>query len=191
MRLCFVGDSFVNGTGDPDALGWVGRVCAAARHRGRDVTGYNLGIRGNTSADIAARWRDEVQRRLSPGGDGRLVFSFGVNDCVRAMPRAESLAFAESILSQAAAGWPVLMVGPPPIADDAANMAIASLSVALDGVCQSLRLPYLPVFSTLFANEVWRREVAAVDGAHPGAAGYRQLADLVEAWPSWLAWAQA
>ena len=56
MRLCFIGDSLVNGTGDPTGLGWVGRVTASARRRGHDVTTYNLGIRRDTSADIAARW---------------------------------------------------------------------------------------------------------------------------------------
>jgi hypothetical protein len=53
MRICFVGDSLVNGTGDPVGLGWVGRACAAARRRGHEVTCYNLGIRRDTSADIA------------------------------------------------------------------------------------------------------------------------------------------
>jgi acyl-CoA thioesterase-1 len=28
MRICFFGDSFVNGTGDDDGLGWVGRIVA-------------------------------------------------------------------------------------------------------------------------------------------------------------------
>ena len=35
-RICFFGDSFVNGTGDDDALGWVGRLCAAERRAGLD-----------------------------------------------------------------------------------------------------------------------------------------------------------
>ncbi len=66
MRICFIGDSFVNGTGDDEALGWTGRIVATARAEGRDVTHYNLGIRRDTSADIAERWRAEVERRLPP-----------------------------------------------------------------------------------------------------------------------------
>lgn len=31
MRICFIGDSFVNGTGDPECLGWAGRICVTAR----------------------------------------------------------------------------------------------------------------------------------------------------------------
>ena len=56
MRLCVFGDSFVNGTGDPERLGWLGRAGAGAR----DVTVYNLGMRGDTSADIRGRWRAET-----------------------------------------------------------------------------------------------------------------------------------
>jgi hypothetical protein len=30
IRICFIGESFVNGTGDPEFLGWTGRVCRHA-----------------------------------------------------------------------------------------------------------------------------------------------------------------
>ena len=60
IRICFIGDSSVNGTGDPLCLGWTGRVCATAIKLGYPSTHYNLGIRRETSADIAARWRKNV-----------------------------------------------------------------------------------------------------------------------------------
>jgi acyl-CoA thioesterase-1 len=105
-RICFFGDSFVNGTGDDDGLGWVGRVVAKARQSGCDVTAYNLGIRGDTSADVAARWRSEASSRLPPNCNGRLVFSFGANDCVSQgsprVSRMDSLAHLESIITAAA-----------------------------------------------------------------------------------------
>jgi lysophospholipase L1-like esterase len=78
--ICFVVDSFVNGTGDPDYLGWTGRACSAAHQAGYAVTSYNLGVRRDTSTDIAARWRDECVRRLPDSCDGRIVFSLGVNN---------------------------------------------------------------------------------------------------------------
>jgi acyl-CoA thioesterase-1 len=55
IRICFIGDSYVHGTGDDDCLGWAGRLCAAARRAGHNVTYYNLGVRRETSADIACR----------------------------------------------------------------------------------------------------------------------------------------
>ncbi len=44
------------------------------------ITYYNLGIRGETSRDLAQRWQAEVKRRTAPHHDMRIVFSFGTND---------------------------------------------------------------------------------------------------------------
>lgn len=190
MRICFIGDSFVNGTNDPDCLGWTGRVCALARRRGHDLTLYNLGIRRDTSQNIAGRWRAESAARLPPEAPGLLVFSFGVNDCCdddgcRRVTPAATLDTARRLLAEASARHPVLMVGPPPIADDAVNSRIAGLSPALGAACADLGVPFLEIFPALSANPVWRAETAADDGAHPRAAGYAALAELVAAWPEW------
>jgi lysophospholipase L1-like esterase len=77
LRICFIGDSFVNGTGDPTCLGWTGRICAAASDRGHDLTYYNLGIRRQTSADIQARWQQEVSLRLPPATDEAVGHALG------------------------------------------------------------------------------------------------------------------
>jgi acyl-CoA thioesterase I len=193
MRICFFGDSYVNGTGDPTGLGWVGRVSAAARRRGHDLTTYNLGIRRDTSADIAARWQEEARRRLPPDVDGRLVFSFGGNDCTdeNGAPRIaaeRSLANARAILGAAQAHWPVLMLGPPPLPVASAEARVRALSRALQTLAAELGIPYLDLATPLSAIALWRIELAAGDGAHPGAAGYALIADLVEGWPAWRAW---
>jgi acyl-CoA thioesterase I len=193
MRICFFGDSYVNGTGDPTGLGWVGRVSAAGRRRGHDLTVYNLGIRRDTTADIAARWQDEAARRLPKEFDCRLVFSFGVNDCTdeNGAPRVaaeHSLANARAILGSAQARWPVLMLGPPPLPIGGAEMRIPALSRALQALSAELGIPYLDLETPLSAIALWRIELATGDGAHPGAAGYALIADLVEGWPAWRAW---
>ena len=173
MRICFFGDSFVNGTGDPECLGWAGRICAAARRCGRDLTYCNLGIRRDTAEDIAHRWQDEASARLPADADGRIVFSFGVNDCIiedgrpRAAPGA-TLAHAEAMVTDASRRRPTLFIGPPPIADDETNRRIAALSTGLETLSRGLAVPYLDLLSPLRTAEVWRREVAAGDGAHPG-----------------------
>ena len=193
MRICFFGDSYVNGTGDPTGLGWVGRVSAAARRRGHDLTTYSLGIRRDTSADIAARWPEEATRRLPAEFDGRLVFSFGVNDCTDEnggprIPAERSLENARAVLGAAKTGSPTLMLGPPPLPRAAAETRIAALSHALAGLAEALGVPYLDLYTPLAAIALWRLELAAGDGAHPGAAGYALIADLVEGWPAWRAW---
>jgi acyl-CoA thioesterase I len=193
MRICFIGDSFVNGTGDHACLGWVGRVSAAARRRGHDLTVYNLGIRRDTSADIAARWQEETSRRLPPAIDGRLVFSFGVNDCVfeNGAPRVapdNAMANARAILQIARARYRTLMVGPPPIAIDGVEAGVAALSRFYATLCAALDIPYLDLHTPLAVTPLWQQEITAGDGAHPGAAGYALIGELVEAWAAWRGW---
>ena len=64
VRICFVGESFVNGTGDPDCLGWAGRICVNANRKGYEITYYNLGVRRETSSELKNRWLTEVSYRL-------------------------------------------------------------------------------------------------------------------------------
>ena len=193
LRICFLGDSFVNGTGDPECLGWAGRICQAARRRGHDVTYYNLGIRRETSAELRARWQREVALRLPADATGRLVFSFGVNDTTAEgpttrVPLAESLDNAHAILDEARRLHPTLLAGPPPVADPDQNRRIAELSEHLARVATALAVPYLETCTPLLASAVWVAEVAAGDGAHPRAGGYAELARMVDAWPAWRAW---
>lgn len=184
MRICFFGDSFVNGTGDPHCLGWVGQVCA-----GRGVTVYNLGIRRDASGDVARRWRGEAGLRLPPEADGRLVFSFGANDCVDGgPPPAETLATTRRVLGEAAIWLPTLFVGPPPRGEPAGDSRVAALSDGLAALCRELAVPFLEVFRPLAGCPAWAAEAAAGDGAHPAAGGYQALAGLVESWPAWQAW---
>lgn len=188
MRICFVGDSIVNGTGDPEYLGWVGRVLRDERTRRAELTGYNLGIRRDTSAQIRARWNEEVTRRLPAEFEGRVVFSFGVNDCVQEVTPAASLANSAAILGEANARWPVFMVGLAPIVSAEARKRAVHLDAVFSELCARLAVPYLSVFDALTATPLWLDEASAGDGAHPGAGGYGRLAGIILASPAWRRW---
>ena len=193
MRICFVGESFVNGTGDPQCLGWAGRICAHACILGHDVTYYNLGVRRETSTELKERWQREVFYRLPLESEGRIVFCFGVNDTTIENGKTRvafetSLENTRHILNIAKQRFSVLMVGTPPVGEIEQNSRIARLSAAFASVCDEIDVPYLDVFSSLQASEVWIKDAIANDGAHPRAAGYAQLAQLVQNWQSWLSW---
>ncbi|ACB95352.1 GDSL-type esterase/lipase family protein [Beijerinckia indica] len=194
MRICFIGDSYVNGTGDDDCLGWPGRICAEARQRGRDITLYNLGIRGNTSTDIAERWEREARARLSPEHDGRLVFSFGVNDCAFIEPgrtrvaETQSVENARCILQRAKEWLPTLMIGPPPSRDFSRDERVKNLSAQFEALCHDLAIPFLSPWDWLTAEDVWLQEAAIGDGVHPNRGGYGSFADLILEWPAWREW---
>ncbi|MBL4838061.1 MAG: hypothetical protein JKY34_10830 [Kordiimonadaceae bacterium] len=192
MKICFFGDSFVNGAGDDDCLGWTGRICSVARKAGKDITQYNLGVRGDTSADIMGRWQQEAGARMKTGDEGRLVFSFGANDCAAGedgrarLPQTDRLKNARSIFVAAPKVWPTLVVGPVPLVGDVtANKRLADLSRQAGVFAKAHRVPYLDVFTTLKDSQLWQDECVAGDGVHPGAAGYELIADLVSGWDAW------
>src|SRR5579872_5277610 len=140
IRICFLGDSFVSGAYDTDCLGWAGRISAAARRRGHDVSPYNLGIRGETSLQLSARWRHEATLRHTALQEVRLIFEFGMNDAreINGKPQVaqeESLAAARSILGPASEWKPVLMIGPPPVNDEPRNGRVKSFSQELAKLC--------------------------------------------------------
>jgi acyl-CoA thioesterase-1 len=188
-RVCFIGDSYVAGVGDPEHQGWVGRVVAESHRDGRPVTAYNLGVRMDTSEDVRRRLPVETGVRWVVGCDNRMVVSFGVNDAtevdgaVRVAPE-RSVANLRGIAEDAAAqGVPLLVVGPPPVADSDQNDRIE----ALDERFAEEVFPYVSVFGALHLERDWMRAVVLGDGAHPGAAGYDLLAELVlPAWEDWL-----
>ncbi|TFV61872.1 UNVERIFIED_ORG: G-D-S-L family lipolytic protein [Bacillus sp. AZ43] len=193
LRVCFVGDSFVAGVGDPRHLGWAGRLAAGSHRAGRPLTAYNLGVRRDTSADVAGRWRAECRSRLPEGADCRVVVSFGVNDATvddDGRPRVaagRSAAHLDAMLAGAErARWAALVVGPPPVADRAHNERTAVLDEGFAGVCAARGVGYVRVLPALLDEPAWMDEVAVGDGAHPAAAGYDALARLVR--PHWQAW---
>ena len=189
IRICFVGDSFVNGTGDETALGWAGRLSAAANARGTPVTYYNLGIRRNTSRDILLRWENECALRLPESCDGRVVLSCGVNDTViengsvRIRPE-ESRANVREIL-RGAKKYKVLMLGPPPVGEGEQNERIMALSQAFAHEAKALGVPYIDFFTWLASDAAYRHEVSSNDGSHPRSGGYAKMAHIVLSSPSW------
>ncbi|MDI2125541.1 GDSL-type esterase/lipase family protein [Yinghuangia seranimata] len=196
LRICFVGDSFTQGVGDVDRGGWAGRVAGEARRKGYDLVAYNLGVRRETSADIAARWYAEAAPRLTTGGDAHgVVFSFGVNDTTHenGRPRvglADSVANLRTVLTDARdAGWPTLVVGPAPIPHDGGRDDIGTLTDAYAAECAAQGAPFIPVFHALDERPEWWSSITRYgDGAHCDPAGYDMLADLVTTggWWPWL-----
>ncbi|MBS0221782.1 MAG: hypothetical protein JSR91_13680 [Proteobacteria bacterium] len=188
MRICFVGDSMVNGTGDPGYLGWVGRVLQVERRRRPELTGYNLGVRRDRSDQIRARWRAEADARLPSEFEGRVVFSFGANDAVQEIPPATTLGHAEAILAEARARWPVFMVGVVPMDDEGTRARCRVLDRAFAALCDRLEVPFASVFDGLMATPLWFDEVRAGDGAHPAAGGYGRMAEIILASDAWQRW---
>lgn len=196
MRICFFGESYVSGTGDPTYQGWVGRLCQMARARGYDITAYNCGIRGASSALMERTWQREAETRLTGIDKAAAVFSFGTNDSwiENGAPLIEAdrqMDNTRAILRAAKSRWPTLMVGPPGLAaytpgtlretDHRARCA------TMQKICDDEAVPYFDTLAVFSSFKHWSGEAIKNDGAHPGAGGYTEMAAVIDAWGRWRA----
>ncbi len=185
LRLLFYGDSFVAGVGDPEGRGWVGRVVEAAYAASLPLTFYNLGVRHETSVEVARRFEREAEPRLAEGADCRVVVSFGANDASEVDGRLradldETVGALAAVLGAAAdRGLRAFVVGAPPLGDERQVARIASTSARLGVVCRERGVPFVPVVEELLRSTTWFEETARFDGRHPAAGGYGELAQLV------------
>lgn len=190
VSLCFVGASTVAGYGDPKGLGWVGRVVSRSQHPDLDLTAYNLGVRGQSSADVVGRWRAECDPRWAHRGERRLVLSVGANDPRTGVTLARSRLNLANILDEASShGIAVLVVGLTPTADPEDNARIEALADVQADVCARRGVPYVDCYRPLVQHDQWLADLAASrDGVHPGQAGYGLIAWLVlhNGWYDWL-----
>jgi len=102
LALVFIGASLVAGVGDPKGQGWVSRVVGRTHHPELELSAYNLGVRGDTSADVLARWRTECPPRWSGRTEKRLVLSVGTADAVKGVTLARHRLNLANILDDAA-----------------------------------------------------------------------------------------
>lgn len=185
LRLLCFGDSFVAGVGDPRGQGWVGRVVEAAHAAGRPLMAYNLGVRRETSVEVAVRWRFEAMPRRASGADCRVIFAVGANDTtvesgsLRVTPDRSCMALDKMLGQAAEIELPAAIAGPPPAGDAEQQARVVALSDAFAEVCAAHDVPFWPVAETLLASPTWLEEAAAGDGAHPSAGGYDLLAQTL------------
>ena len=190
IRICFIGDSFVNGTGDETCMGWAGRLSTRAITTERAITYYNLGIRRNTSSDILQRLERECTQRLPDICDGRVVLSCGVNDMVLEdgklrVSTEDSCRNVRSILQLAQEKYVTLMIGPAPVGDEQLNVRLKEISAAYAQEAASLGVPYIEIFSHLISDQKYLQESKNNDGYHPKSDGYTAIANIVSASTNW------
>jgi lysophospholipase L1-like esterase len=194
-RILFFGDSFIAGVGDPSGLGWVGRVVAASYDAGRPLTAYNLGVRGHTSAEVAARFEAETAARTqNAAASYGVVLGVGANDMtvqdnrLRVAPGLAIRTLNGRFDLAEAAGHGVFVVGPAPVGEPEQDERIRELSNQFAHVATHRHVPFVETTRMLGAHDGWRSEAAANDGSHPGAGGYAALAEIVLSgpWTDWL-----
>ena len=185
MRICAFGDSFTHGTGDDTCLGWVGRLAANSRQGGTDLTLYNLGVRRETSADVAARLAQEALPRRNADEPFGIQLCVGANDCVLVdgTPRVaaeRSVEQLRAMITQSQGWGEVLVIGALPVPTDLGALErVRALNEQQAGLCAAMQVPFVTAAAFVASNPVWRADLASGDGIHPGQAGYAALAGFL------------
>jgi len=190
IRICYIGDTFVNGVGDPYFLGWSGRLSAMNHNKNQKITYYNLGVVMDTSSDILARWERETEARLPKSSINCAVFSFGLNDTIIINGRVrvslvESMKNSRLKLGRAKVKYNVVMIGPPAVNDNRHNARIKTYDEAYATVCNMLGINYLSLFDRLVDDVVWREELFLDKYFYSTAKGYELLANYIYNWNGW------
>jgi acyl-CoA thioesterase I len=136
--------------------------------------------------------------------EGRLVFSFGINDTSRPpggatrVSVAESVACATAMMREASRWLPTIWIGPTPANEkmspmsptpgvwfEFSNERLLELNSALRGVASELDIAFLDLATPLSASPTYQRSLLEGDRMHCSAEGYELIARAVDAWPAW------
>ena len=200
-RICFVGDSITEGHSDNARLGWVGRL---VQNVPIDFGIYNLGVSGQTLAEIQARAKDECRARL----DGRefkgIVLGAGLNDFNiyengdPRTPLGEVKSSLNTLLDDLKNIAPLIVIGPFPVAEEFnpfftqsvqanvvfTNALIEEADQFYAGYCATKNIPYLSMINTLLDSD-YMTSLRENDGIHPHGDGYQIAANIIQKWDAW------
>lgn len=197
--VAFFGDSHTAGVGDSTGLGWVGRVMQASREAGFSLDHHNFGVRGERSVEVLDRWQRQAFQPNEGAAASAAVFAVGANDAsdefaLAISDKTSCAALTATLDGAICAGLAVFCVGPAPVGDSSQIDRILHLSARFATLCLSRGVPYAPLAPPLQSSQIWIEQIARCDGAHPDAAGYQLMAEIIltQGWLDWLrTWARS
>lgn len=183
INICVLGDDLVMNGVDGQDVGWIGRLAESANLAQGPITFYYLGVRGQTSEQVAERL-EELTVRLPKGADNRLILGFGLADTlmVDQKPQLSSQASAEAlkkIVLATRSHYKMFMVGLAPVYDPQRNSRLKRLNGVYRDMCSKARIPFVDVFATLADDVQYKRELVQGDKVNPGSKGHQKIFDLV------------
>jgi lysophospholipase L1-like esterase len=196
LLAAFFGDSLTQGVGDETGLGWVGRLANQWNEK-RELTWFNLGVRGNTALELSRRAESELSARLMPGVETRVVVSIGTNDAslYNKVPRVSvqrSVELMERTWDGLQKKGKPFWIGPVPVAEERLDIEhagevfsfvtarVAELSQAYARMAEKRGIPYLDLVEAFSGVDFSKYETA--DGIHPQARGYEELYRVISGW---------
>ncbi|CAN1209432.1 GDSL-type esterase/lipase family protein [Tumidithrix helvetica PCC 7403] len=202
LRVTAFGDSLIYGYGDPVHGGWVEQLRRQWMGIEAGHVLYNLGVRGDTVAQVNQRLEQEFLLRgeLRNRIPDLMILSVGVNDSARVGNR-ESRTMTDyerfslemvNLLDKAQNLCPTIFVGMVPV--DESKMPFLDClhfnhddqfryKEATKSACQVRNIPYLDIFDLWQERgQAWMSDRICQDGLHPNTNGYLALLDDICNW---------
>jgi lysophospholipase L1-like esterase len=203
LRVIAFGDSLIYGYGDPINGGWVEQLrrkwmansYGQLANQGTGHVLYNLGVRGDTAAQVNQRLEQEFLLRgeLRNKLPDLMILSVGVNDSPRVGKRSSrSMTDYDrftleivNLLDKAQNLCPVIFVGMVPV--DESKMPFLDClhfnhedqfryKEVTKSACQVRNIPYLDIFDIWQERgQNWISDRLCEDGLHPNSEGYLAL----------------
>lgn len=203
LKVVALGDSLVYGFGDVSGGGWVERLRRQWMHPASSGhVLYNLGVRGDKVAQVAARLEIEFRHRgeLRNQVPDCIILSVGTNDTPRLgrpdgrpmTPLADFMDDLDRLLDRASQLCPVLFVGMLPVNPERMPFLDClyynledqyAYKEATRLACQEHHIPYLDCFDLWRSRGTqWVGDRLSEDGLHPNELGYSALLEDVLHW---------
>jgi len=199
LRVIAFGDSLIYGYGDPINGGWIEQLrrqwMATEYGQGQGHVLYNLGVRGDTTAQVNQRLEQEFLLRgeLRNKLPDLMILSVGVNDSPRVGKRGnKSMTDYDrftleivNLLDKAQNLCPVVFVGMVPV--DESKMPFLDClhfnhedqfryKETTKSACKVRDIPYLDIFDLWQERgQNWISDRLCQDGLHPNSEGYLAL----------------
>jgi len=199
LRVIAFGDSLIYGYGDPINGGWVDRLRRRWMGMEKGHILYNLGVRGDTTAQVNQRLEQEFLLRgeLRNKLPNLIILSVGVNDSPRVGKRSMTdldrfTLEIINLLDKAQNLCSVMFVGMVPI--DESKMPFLDClhfnhedqfryKEVTKSACQVRDIPYLDIFDLWQGRgQTWINERLGQDGLHPNTDGYSALFQDILNW---------
>lgn len=186
MNILIFGDSITWGAYDPDGGGWATRLRNYFEAQNKDIDVYNLGISGDSAADLLKRI--EVEAR--PREPDSMVFAIGINDSqfihLTNSPRISVEEFRgnlEKIISAARKFTDSIAFVGLTVVDESKtkpwdeeksyiNKLVRQLDEEIEKICKLENLKYISVKGAVENSDL-------IDGLHPNTKGHQKLFDRI------------
>lgn len=195
-NILVFGDSITYGKSDAEG-GWVARLRSFLEQKDPDTKVYNLGIPGDTTADLLLRFSAETRARLREDSETMIIFAIGINDScfihsqngLAVNPKQFQSNLSQLVEQAKVFSSNIIFIGLTPVDESKTapdswnadksyrNESIAAFDRIIKTACTEREIPFIETWEK-FKNLDYRKLLS--DGLHPNTEGHKLIFETVK-----------